>query len=92
MRSTLFWVIMQCIVEVTITCCIVSQKSVDLTVFLVVSNRFESTKINTKMTETGNSGFTSSSKLQGYLSIQDSVALNILQISNFANNVPDFFK
>jgi len=40
---------MQHIVEITTTCCIMSQKSADLSFFLVINNRFESTKINTKM-------------------------------------------
>jgi len=51
MRSALFWVIMQHIVEITTTCCIISWKSADLSVFLVVNNRFESTKINTQMND-----------------------------------------
>jgi hypothetical protein len=51
MRSALFWVLMQHIMEITSTCCIISQKSADLSVFLVVNNRFESTIINTKMNE-----------------------------------------
>jgi len=51
MRSALYWVIMQHIVEITTTCCIISQKNADLIVFLVVNNRFESTIINTKMNE-----------------------------------------
>jgi len=48
MRSALFWVIMQHTVD---TCCIISQKSADLSVFMVAKNRFESTKINTQMNE-----------------------------------------
>jgi len=51
MRSALFWVIMQHTVEITTTCCIISQKSADLNVFMVVKNRFDSTKINTQMNE-----------------------------------------